>query len=95
MGALMEAYDKLSHIVSADTIVIPAHGPVTNGTALMRMRNMYTELHLTLSEQLNIGMGWDDVVAQNPLRQYEAQYGNASYFLETAHRSIQMAYVPD
>jgi cyclase len=95
MGALMHAYDKLAAIVSADTVVIPAHGPITNGTTLIRMRNMYSELHLTLSEQLNIGMGWNDVVAMNPLKQYEAQYGDAAYFLETAQRSLQMAYVPD
>lgn len=95
IGGLMHAYDKLSAIVSADTIVVPAHGPVTNGTAVIRMRNMYSELHLTLAEQLNIGMGWDDVVTLNPLRQFEDRYGDASYFLETAHRSLQMAYVPD
>jgi cyclase len=95
IGALMEAYDTLGDIVSADTVVIPAHGPVTNGGAVIRMRNMYSELHLTLSEQLNIGMGWDDIVALNPLRNYEAQYGDPAYFLETAQRSLQMAYVPD
>ncbi|MES2604969.1 MAG: MBL fold metallo-hydrolase, partial [Pseudomonadota bacterium] len=95
IGALMHAYDKLAAIVSADTVVIPAHGPVTNGTAVIRMRNMYSELHLTLAEQLNIGLGWDDVVAQNPLKAYEAKYGDASYFLETAHRSLQMSSVPD
>jgi len=95
MGGLMTAYDKLSHIVSADTVVIPAHGPVTNGTELMRMRNMYTDLHLTLADELNLGMGWDDVVAKNPLQQHEKKYGSAAYFLETAMRSLQLAYVPD
>jgi cyclase len=95
IGALMRAYDKLSAVVSADTIVVPAHGPITNGAGILRMRNMYSELHLTLAEQLNIGMGWDDIVQMNPLRQFQGQYGDASYFLETAHRSLQMAYVPD
>jgi cyclase len=95
MGGLVQAYEKLAGIVSADTTVIPAHGPLTNGTAIIRMRNMYSELHLTLAEQLNIGMGWDDIVALNPLRQYEDRYGNAARFLELAMRSIQMAYLPD
>lgn len=95
IGALMQGYEKLASIVSADTVVIPAHGPVTNGTAIIRMRNMYSELHLTLAEQLNIGLGWDDVVAQNPLKAYEDKYGDAAYFLETAHRSLQMTSVPD
>jgi glyoxylase-like metal-dependent hydrolase (beta-lactamase superfamily II) len=95
IGGLVNAYDKLAAVVSADTVVIPAHGPVTNGTAIIRMRNMYSELHLTLAEQLNIGMGWDDIVAMNPLKQYEDRYGAAAVFLEHAHRSLQMAYVPD
>lgn len=95
IGGLVNAYDKLAAVVSADTVVIPAHGPVTNGTAVIRMRNMYSELHLTLAEQLNIGMGWDDIVTMNPLSQYEDRYGSAALFLETAHRSLQMAYVPD
>lgn len=95
MGALMEAYDKLSHVVSADTVVVPAHGPVTNGTAILRMRNMYTEFHLWLAEELNIGMGWDDVVAKKPLAEFEDKYGDSDHFVETAFRSLQMAYVPD
>lgn len=95
MGGLVEGYEKLARVVSADTVVIPASGPVTNGAGIIRMRNMFSELHLTLAELLNVGMGWDDVVAMNPLRQYEEQYGDASRFLELAQRSLQMAYVPD
>lgn len=95
IGGLWRAYEELTDVVSADTVVVPAHGPVTNGTAVVRMRNMYSELHLTLAEQLNIGMGWDDIVAMNPLSQFESQYGDPSYFLETAMRSMQLAYVPD
>jgi len=95
MGGLVEGYEKLARVVSADTIVVPAHGPVTNGAGIIRMRNMYSELHLTLAELLNVGMGWDDVVAMNPLKQYEEKYGDASRFLELAQRSLQMAYVPD
>lgn len=95
MGGLMRAYDKLAAAVSADTIVVPASGPVTNGAGIIRMRNMYSELHLTLAEQLNLGIGWNDIVMMNPLRQYQGTYGDASYFLETAMRSIQMAYVPN
>lgn len=95
IGGLVEAYEKLADIVSADTVVVPAHGPVTDGTAIIRMRNMYSEFHLTLAEQLNIGMGWDDMVAVNPLKPYEARYGSAAKFTELAMRSMQMAYVPD
>ena len=95
MGGLVSAYNQLSEIVSADTTVIPAHGPLTNGTEIIRMRDMYSELHLDLAQQLNLGMGWDDVIKMGLLAKYEDKYGDSTHFVETAHRSIQLAYVPD
>ncbi|MES2623647.1 MAG: MBL fold metallo-hydrolase [Pseudomonadota bacterium] len=95
MGGLLSAYDTLSQIVSADTVVIPAHGPITNGTEILRMRAMFTLIHLKLAEELNKGMGPDDIVAMNLFKEHEEQFGDNSHFLDFAHRSLQMAYVPD
>lgn len=95
IGGLVRAYEELVDVVSADTVVIPAHGPALKGTDVVRMRNMYSELHITLAEQLNIGMGWDDIVHMNPLKPFEDRFGAAAAFLESAHRSMQLAYVPD
>jgi cyclase len=95
IGGLVNAYEILASVVSADTTVIPAHGPVTDGTAIIRMRNMYSGLHLDLAEQLNLGMGWDDVREMGLLDNYEDKFGDSDFFVETAHRSLQMAYVPD
>jgi len=95
IGGLLKAYETLSQVVSADTVVVPAHGPILSGTDILRMRAMYTNLHLDLAEQLNLGMGPDDIIAMNPLKDYEDKFGDASNFLGMAHRSLQMAYVPD
>lgn len=95
MGGLLSAYDTLSQVVSADTVVVPAHGPVTNGTEILRMRAMFTLIHLKLAEELNKGMGPDDIVAMDLFNEYEEQFGDNSQFLDFAHRSLQMAYVPD
>ena len=95
MGGLLRAYDTLSEVVSADTIVIPAHGPITNGTEILRMRAMFTLIHLKLAEELNKGMGPDDIVAMDLFKEHEEQFGDNSQFLDFAHRSLQMAYVPN
>lgn len=95
MGGLLTAYETLSDVVSADTIVVPAHGPIISGTDIMRMRAMFTLIHLELAEQLNLGMGPDDVVDMNLFSEYEGEFGDNSEFLNLAHRSIQQAYVPD
>lgn len=95
MGGLLKAYETLAQVVSADTVVIPAHGPIINGTDILRMRAMYTNLHLDLSEQLNLGMGPKDVVNMGLLDDYINDFGDPSLFLQNAHRSIQRAFVPD
>ena len=42
----------------------------------------------------NRGEGYDDVVAELPLRDAEAQLGDPAQFLEFAYRSIQLASNP-
>ncbi len=95
MGGLLRAYEKLSAVVSADTIVVPAHGPLLSGTDILRMRAMFTMIHLKLAEELNKGMGPDDIVDMGLFKEYEEEFGNNSRFLDLAHRSLQIAYVPD
>jgi glyoxylase-like metal-dependent hydrolase (beta-lactamase superfamily II) len=95
MGGLMTAYETLSTIVSSDTVVVPAHGPIISGTDILRMRSMYTNLHLDLTEQLNLGKGPKNVVQMGLLDPYIREYGDPTVFLDHAHRSLQRAYVPN
>ncbi len=95
MGGLLKAYETLSQVVSADTVVVPAHGPLLSGTDILRMRAMYTNLHLDLVEQLNLGMGPKNIVKMGLLDPYIDDFGDPTLFLDHAHRSIQRAYVPD
>jgi hypothetical protein len=44
---------------------------------------------------MNKGMGPEDAVKLNPLKQYEAEFGDPSVFLYGAYRSMLIAYVPD
>ena len=44
---------------------------------------------------MNMGFGAEDTVARNPLRAYDAEFGDPSAFLDGAYRSMLIAYVPD
>jgi hypothetical protein len=44
---------------------------------------------------MNMGFGAEDAVAHNPLKPYEAEFGDASAFLDGAYRSMLIAYVPE
>jgi cyclase len=94
-GGRVRAHEKLGSLVRPDTKVVPAHGRVITGQELLRIRDIYKELFTTMIGYMNMGLGADDVVERNPLRKYQSEFGDASAFLNTAYRSMQIAYVPD
>jgi cyclase len=94
-GGRVRAHEKLGELVRPDTKVVPAHGRVITGRELLRIRDIYKELFTTMIGYMNMGLGADDVVERNPLKQYQPEFGDASAFLNTAYRSMQIAYVPD
>ena len=65
------------------------------GRDMVRHRDMYRELFTTMIDYLNKGLGPEDAVQRNPLKQYQAEFGDPSTFLYGALRSMMLAYVPD
>jgi glyoxylase-like metal-dependent hydrolase (beta-lactamase superfamily II) len=94
-GGRVRAHEKLAGLVKPDTRIVPANGRLITGTELTRHRDIYKDLFVTLIGYMNMGLGADDVVERNPLKQYESEFGKSSAFLNGAFRSMQIAYVPD
>jgi hypothetical protein len=94
-GGRVRAFERLADLVKPDTRVVPADGRLLTGRDIVRQRDIYKELFLTLIGYMNMGLGAEDVVARNPLKDYEAELGDPSAFLDGAFRSMQIAYVPD
>ena len=94
-GGRVRALERLAELVAADTRVVPAHGRLITGRDVQHQRDIYQELFLTMIGYMNMGLGAEDVVARNPLAEYESELGPAAEFLDAAYRSMQIAYVPD
>lgn len=95
LGGRVRAVERLADMVKPDTRVVPAQGKLMTGRDVVRQRDIYRELFETMIGYLNKGYGAEDAVRDNPLKRYEAEFGDASEFLDTAHRSMLIAYVPD
>jgi glyoxylase-like metal-dependent hydrolase (beta-lactamase superfamily II) len=95
LGGRVRALERLAELVQPDTRVVPAHGRVMTGRDIVRHRDMYQTLFLTMIDYMNKGFGPEDAVEQNPLEEYEAEFGDASAFTYGALRSMLIAYVPD
>jgi glyoxylase-like metal-dependent hydrolase (beta-lactamase superfamily II) len=94
-GGRVRALERLADLVDADTRVVPTDGRVITGRDIVRQRDIYLTLFATMIDYMNMGLGAEDVVERNPLKPYDAEFGDPSAFLDGAYRSMLLAYVPD
>ena len=95
LGGRVRALERLAELTTPNTRVVPSHGRVLTGRDIVRHRDIYRELFVTMIGYLNMGLGPEDAVSRNPLKKYEAEFGDPSAFLYGALRSMMLAYVPD
>ena len=95
LGGRVRAHERLAQLVRPDTRVVPADGRLITGRDIVRHRDIYQELFVDMIAYMNMGLGAEDVVERNPLKQYQAEFGDPSAFLNGAYRSMLIAYVPD
>jgi glyoxylase-like metal-dependent hydrolase (beta-lactamase superfamily II) len=95
LGGRVRALEQLADLVKPDTRVVPANGRVMTGSEIARHRDMYQKLFATMIGYLNMGLGPEDAVQRNPLKEYQSEFGDPSAFTYGALKSMMIAYVPD
>jgi glyoxylase-like metal-dependent hydrolase (beta-lactamase superfamily II) len=95
LGGRVRALERLADLVKPDTRVVPANGRVMSGSEIVRHRDMFQKLFATMIGYLNMGLGPEDAVQRNPLKEHQAEFGDPSAFTYGALKSMMIAYVPD
>jgi glyoxylase-like metal-dependent hydrolase (beta-lactamase superfamily II) len=95
LGGRVRALEHLADIVRPDTRVVPSNGRMMTGAEIARQRDIYQKLFKTMIGYLNMGLGPEDAVQRNPLKEYTSQFGDPSMFTYDALKSMMIAYVPD
>jgi glyoxylase-like metal-dependent hydrolase (beta-lactamase superfamily II) len=95
LGGRVRAIERLATVVRPDTRVVPANGRMMTGSDIVRQRDIYQKLFTTMIGYLNMGLGPEDAVQRNPLKEYQSEFGDPSAFTYGALRSMMIAYVPD
>jgi hypothetical protein len=94
MHGFVRSYEILAEVAKPDTVIIPAEGPTLTGADISPQKDMYWALFKTMFADFNKGYGPKDLIADRPLKDHEAQYGDPAQFLDAAYRSLQLATVP-
>ena len=95
LGGRVRGVEHLAALVKPDTRVVAASGRVMTGQDILRQRDIYQKLYSTMIGYLNKGLGPEDAVRLNALKEYTPEFGDPSAFLYGANRSMMIAYVPD
>jgi glyoxylase-like metal-dependent hydrolase (beta-lactamase superfamily II) len=95
LGGRVRALERLATLVRPDTRVVAATGRMMTGSDIVRHRDMYQKLFTTMIGYLNMGLGPEDAVQRNPLKEYQSEFGDPKEFTYGALRSMMIAYVPD
>lgn len=95
LGGLVRAQQKLAALAGPDTRIIPANGRPITGAELARQRDLFAAFHERMVVFQNKGYDSGDCIAQRPLKDHEAQFGDASAFIRGAFHSLNLAYSPD
>lgn len=90
-GMIRAANSNLTKM-SADTIVIPGHGPVANKSQLVEYRNMLTTIRERVAALKKEGKSVDETVAAKPTAAYDAKWGghliNGDFFTKLVYQGV-------
>src|ERR1044071_3449734 len=71
LGGRVRALERLADLVAPDTRVVPASGRPITGSDIVKQRDMYQKLFVTMIDYLNMGLGPEDAAQRRPLKAYE------------------------
>ncbi|NOX70895.1 MAG: MBL fold metallo-hydrolase [Gammaproteobacteria bacterium] len=84
----LAAQDKIIAIANDDTIIIPGHGALATKADLVLARNMLADSYARVKKLVNAGLSEDEIVARNPLADYDDGWSWVFISAESMTRSL-------
>ena len=88
IGGLMDALDSLGSMIDADTIIVPASGPLMDKADFDEQAAMYKALNTEMIALLRQSRGPDEVLEANPAKGLKPEWGDPADFLDQGFRSF-------
>ena len=95
IAGLVAGLDSLIAISDDKTRIVPANGAVLTRADLQQQRTMYFTLYDRLVKDLTKGLGPLEVVATDPAKEFNPQWGDSRPFVNMAFKSLWGHFAPD
>jgi glyoxylase-like metal-dependent hydrolase (beta-lactamase superfamily II) len=95
IGGLVGGLDMLFYVANAETLIVPARGPVLSRADVRRQYDMYAVIWERLLKTLYGGGGPKEALAAKPTQEFDAIMGPSDAFVERAFQSLWAYLSPD
>lgn len=85
----------LLQVADARTRIVPGKGPVLTREQLEQQHSMFATIASRLQGAIRKGLSPEEVVAQDPTREFNAEWGDPKTFTKTAFESLWGHFAPD
>lgn len=84
----IEALGVAAGVAGPNTKIVPGHGVVSGRADVIEFRDMIIDVAAKVSELVDGGAGFDEVLAAGPTSEYEARWGDPQRFLTAVYEEL-------
>ena len=88
LDGTIEALGVAAGIAGPDTKIVPGHGVVSGRADVIEFRDMIIDVAARVSELVEGGATFDEVLAAGPTSDYEAKWGDPQRFLTAVYEEL-------
>ena len=76
-------------VIDKDTTVIPGHGEISDYAGLAHYIDMLEQMKKSIGKMVKQGKSLEQIIAAKPTQKYDAEFGDASMFIDRAYNSLK------
>ncbi len=92
---MVAGLETLLQVADGETRIVPAHGPVLTREQLAQQHQMFATIANRLERAIRKGLGPEEVVALDPTKEFNAEWGDPTRFTTQAFESLWGHFAPD
>jgi cyclase len=94
LDGLITFCESVLAVINDKTVVVPGHGATATKADFMQYTQDLAVIRDRIAAQVKAGMDLNDIIAEQPSKEFDARYGDNTMFINRAVKSLTYRYHP-
>lgn len=94
LDGLITFCESVLAVINDETIVVPGHGATATKADFMQYTQDLAVIRDRIAAHVKAGMDLNDIIAEQPSKEFDARYGDNTMFINRAVKSLTYRYHP-